>query len=494
MAEQDFRFYEAHDVGDWLTRLAEVPAGRPGINPRGDQGPARNAGGPAETSAGPAAGGWHLWEAPSKRGTDGEACHSLVTAHRQEIKDLVIIATQAKRRKHGNLVWYSWVSGGRGRKAHPGHGSSLLGLDRVAAIELAAELHELGSDSSKWPFHFDLWLLQLLRKWETVHREAASQSPGQRPVSSRPGLLYLPRASYVFPSVGGYCSHRSGCDPKSVGGDGTRGMNWNDFGVQEGVRPQDARGPFVTAKDWQVERELLQFVSKSEKGERQPVEGGALRFPEPSDGPHDWTYFTERAPTRWDAPCEMLRNILGPAKLGWVNDSGQWLGPLGQEGLWRWQNWRDEAAWRTGRPCRAALPEKIQTEPNGMDDPVLGSPNDLANFMRLIVVDWLVDHPASRWWDMQRREHDARKRALAFYRGRSFRGPGEPAREPEHNHRPPRGLFFLRFVSDLSGQGPDQATGRGCQEGRGKQITPGPGRPTRGARGVSKRRSGRPDW
>ena len=68
-------------------------------------------------------------------------------------------------------------------------------------------------------------------------RAAASSRPstsawmplrsGQRPVSSRPGQrgLQVPRASNVFPSVGGYCSHPSGCDPKSVGGVGTRGMN-----------------------------------------------------------------------------------------------------------------------------------------------------------------------------------------------------------------------------------------------------------------------------
>ena len=114
-------------------------------------------------------------------------------------------------------------------------------------------------------------------------------------------------------------------------------------------------------------------------------------------------------------------------------------------GLWYWQNWRHSEFSRTGLPQHPVLPEKIQTDPNEVS-PELGSPNDLANFMRLIVVDWPGAVPESRWAYMHRREVTARTRALAFYRGRSFARPGEPARGPENNHRPPRQLFFLAIL------------------------------------------------
>ena len=431
VAEQDFRFYQAHDVGDWLTKLAEVPAGRPGNRPPAEPvACASSVGGPAESSAGPAGGGWYPWEAPKNRHADDEASESCATPHRQEIKDLVIIATQARRRKHGNLVWYSWVHGGRGRKAHVGHGSSLLGLDRLAAKELWFELEALDSDPSKWPYHFDIWLLGVLQRWETKHREAASQSPGQRALCGHPSMdgMTLPRPSYVFPSVGGYASHISGCDPKSVGGDGTRGMNWGSYEVQEGVRPQDSRHPLVTAKQYTEERQLLKFVEKTAGGEKQPVEGGVLCFPEPVARTHDWMYFTERPPTRWDAPCALLRSLL--ERLGWVHPSGQWRGPLPESDLYREQNWREHQAWCSRRAMHPSLLEKIQTDPNGVDDDVLGSPNQLANFMKLIVVDWPLEDPASRWGDMASRERGHRRRALAFYRSRTFRPPGGLVRGP----------------------------------------------------------------
>ena len=292
----------------------------------------------------------------------------------------------------------------------------------------------------------DVWLLDLVRGWETKHQEAASQSPGQTPGSSRPGPLpYLgPRASYVFPSIGGWCNHVSGCDPKSVGGDGTRIMDWKLYSVQEGVRPEDGKSRFVTAKDWAENRELLKFVPKRCGGQKRPVEGGALRFPDVRARLHDLTWFTERAPTTWDSADGTLRKIL--RRRGWVDDRGAWTGPLGERGLWWWQNWRYSESARAGRPQHPVLPERIQTDPNEVC-PDLDDPSDLANFMKLIVLDWMDANPEHRWDEMHRRERTARTKALAFYRGRSFARPGKQVRGPENNHRPPRQLCLRFFRS-----------------------------------------------
>ena len=64
--------------------------------------------------------------------------------------------------------------------------------------------------------------------------------------SSRPGLSdhHVPRPSFVFPSIGGFCSHRSGCDEKSVGGDGTRTMTLTE-------PPAEGRvGLRLSARSW----------------------------------------------------------------------------------------------------------------------------------------------------------------------------------------------------------------------------------------------------
>ena len=202
VAEQDFRFYAKDDIGNWAARMGEVPAGRFGVMPREVQGPDSNAGGPDESRPGPAAGGGYPWAAPRKLWDETKWRSVPVTPNRQEIKDLVIIATQADRCRHGNLVWYSWAHGGAGRKAHPGHGGSLVGLDRKAAAELAEQLARLGSDSSTWPGHWDVWLLKELREWERNHEQAASQSPGQMPgpPASR-GPLVLVRPGQCIPRV-----------------------------------------------------------------------------------------------------------------------------------------------------------------------------------------------------------------------------------------------------------------------------------------------------
>ena len=137
-----------------------------------------------------------------------------MTPIRQEMKDLVSSTTQADRRWHGNLVWCSWAHGGAGRKAHPGHGGSLVGLDRKAAAELAEQLSRLDSEWWKWPVHRDVWLLEQLREWETKQQQAGSQSPGQMPGSSRPGLPVIcgPRACTCLPQAVGTALRQGFCE------------------------------------------------------------------------------------------------------------------------------------------------------------------------------------------------------------------------------------------------------------------------------------------
>ena len=58
-------------------------------------------------------------------------------AQSRELADLVHIATQAHRRNVGNMIWYTWCGGNRGRKAAPGHGSMLLGFTATRLFSFA---------------------------------------------------------------------------------------------------------------------------------------------------------------------------------------------------------------------------------------------------------------------------------------------------------------------------------------------------------------------
>ena len=54
----------------------------------------------------------------------------------EELQDLVRIATVAHRRGMGDVVWYSWVGGGKKRRTVPSHGSTLVGISKEGAFKL----------------------------------------------------------------------------------------------------------------------------------------------------------------------------------------------------------------------------------------------------------------------------------------------------------------------------------------------------------------------
>ena len=131
----------------------------------------------------------------------------------QELKDLVRVVTQAARIGRGDLVWHSWVGSGK-KKARPCHGTTLVSVTPTAARALLDRM-TLGTAQ---PQHFDVWLRDQL-----VHEQAVAERMG---------------ACYVWPSIGGFDEHVSGCDPKQLASTGgVRESDWNKSWSQEGVRP-----------------------------------------------------------------------------------------------------------------------------------------------------------------------------------------------------------------------------------------------------------------
>jgi hypothetical protein len=105
------------------------------------------------------------------------------------LQDLVAMCTAAHRQRHGSLVWLSWQPCGPGQKPRSVYrvssGSTAIAISRFGAAEmLKAFTHAV---ELKKPGHIDL----LLKKW----------------LSKNPAF----GSSYIWPPVGGYTAHVSGC-------------------------------------------------------------------------------------------------------------------------------------------------------------------------------------------------------------------------------------------------------------------------------------------
>ena len=126
----------------------------------------------------------------------------------QELHDLVKICTYAHRQRAGGLVWLSWCggAGGKSRKTAPCHGSTLLAISAWFARQLL--------------LNFD--------KFEFMHFDIALRSVLQNP----PADWTWCQASFVYPSIGHYCEHVSGCQE----GLGWRASEWDRSWCQGGTR------------------------------------------------------------------------------------------------------------------------------------------------------------------------------------------------------------------------------------------------------------------
>jgi hypothetical protein len=98
------------------------------------------------------------------------------------VTDLVKLSIQASRWGLGDLVWYSWEPGKR--KAHPGHGTTLVGWSKKAAREIYETIKHMDTLD-----HFDLVLVRRLQQ-------------SQNRLSG----------CYTSPSIGHYNEHISGCE------------------------------------------------------------------------------------------------------------------------------------------------------------------------------------------------------------------------------------------------------------------------------------------
>ena len=145
----------------------------------------------AEHSAAPV-GRWR------QRGAEHSAAPaaSAPTRWSQEVEDLVAYCNLAHKGQAGDIVWLSWCPHGRADagvpreqwELTPNHGATCVGVTVRGAMAMS------GAMKSASPEHFDIWL-----KKQLMNKKG----------SLAPASLEFFGASYLWPPIGSYATHRS---------------------------------------------------------------------------------------------------------------------------------------------------------------------------------------------------------------------------------------------------------------------------------------------
>ena len=256
-------------------------------------------------------------DSPSGAGTQKPSFYGWTKASRHEAKeayvtrdlrDLIQIANQAHRYSNrGDVVWYSWSGKGKS-KYKPSYGSTLIGVSKTGAQKLMACM-----ENDHKPMHFDLWIKDRLN-------EKAHDLNGV----------------YVYPAVGGFDEHLSGCDPTGAGPGGLRESLWDQKNQVGGVR-------ITTKIHDHTERFIRAFLGN--KGH--PDGGVPVEFGDDEDTRLVWR--TEMPPMHYWQGDHMWMNLL--ERKGWLRRDG-WLelpvsltGPPGNADWRALEAFPDERPW-----------------------------------------------------------------------------------------------------------------------------------------------------
>lgn len=121
--------------------------------------------------------------------------------------DLVKMGIMAKRNNMGDILWYCW-EGTEKKKCVPGHGTTLVGFTQTGAAQFLWHLERSA------PGHLDDMLTNWLKQQKDVEH------------------------CWIWPSIGNYTEHVSGCEPNL----GRRENTWNKFWAAPGTTDKEAGG------------------------------------------------------------------------------------------------------------------------------------------------------------------------------------------------------------------------------------------------------------
>lgn len=146
------------------------------------------------------------------------------------LEDLVRYATAAHRLNHGDIIWAGWVPGGPGsnpkRKASVGFGSHLLLCSKSGLLTLKDAF--ANDPDLSVPGHIDIKLkTYLIAHWKEA------------------------KACYIWPAIGNYTAHISGCSHEYL--ESVRPNGWNDKWTRQGTRREhDLQGRVSWLVGWQA--------------------------------------------------------------------------------------------------------------------------------------------------------------------------------------------------------------------------------------------------
>ena len=197
------------------------------------------------------------------------------TGHVPEaLEDLVKISICADRHDVGDFIWFSWEgSNKKGCRSRPMHAATMIGVSAAGARKLLS----LISSGKLPPGHADL----VLREYMEHHGKEFG-------------------ACYLWPSVGHYQSHVSGCEQ----GLGWRENNWKKSWIMEGTRKKP--GHLTT---WPANNEHRYLVHFRDRG--YPNHIVQVVLPEPVGAELRWLSYddTDHVDSAEDGPLSSPRDI-----------------------------------------------------------------------------------------------------------------------------------------------------------------------------------------
>ena len=307
--------------------------------------------------------GWSAAQRPEGKASEVEVS--------REVRDMVQICNRAAKNGRGHVVWFGWSPAGT-RRSVPSYGSHLLACTKYGA-QIMLESMEKG----------------ILKKghWDIVLRNWLVEENFQNPK--------VMGASFVWPAVGYYQTHKSGCDPKL----GDRVARWDQSFIQPGVRPMN--------KD-QWDRWLACWPPENK--------GGAEYLEKIVFDSRKNVWITQSPPDRWWSTDADWQRLLW--NRWWIGNDGEWLGP---------QSAAD--AKGAGKSSRALRLQQQSPAPANKWELLCKHPDeyewDAGNYRYMpitrlaeqVVVDWDTWHWNSKH---SNREWNSRKKAIAFYKRREF--------------------------------------------------------------------------
>lgn len=384
VAESDYRFYPQDCIESWyevcmdesipwldenlnvVTEPSPAPAEEPSPSPA--EGTASSPSPKsAATKAAPQKRKFMGWTAAQR--TDRKAGEVEIA---EELRDMVQICNRAAMIGRGHVIWFGWQSAGK-RKSVPSFASHLVAVTKHGARMMLQSME----DGTMKKGHWD----RVLRSWLVGENYQHPKVMG---------------GSFVWPAVGYYQTHVSGCEP----GIGVREAEWSISCVQAGVRPQKSG-------------DQARWLACWPQGDK----GGAEWLEKIVFDARKNTWITQRPPDRWWSTDNDWTRLLWNRY--WVDRNGYWVGPKwAAEAKGSGKKQSPAPAHKQQSPSPANKWELLRKKPDEYEwDHANGRYMPVTRLAEQLVVDWDT-------WDWNgvhsAREWNTRKKAIAFYKRREF--------------------------------------------------------------------------